>query len=217
MDFPASIYRLNVNIPAGYCQVATRFPPSPCKTKDCIKPGHITFNQRLKPAYPPSPCKTKGCQTAQLSKLDRRAVGTTKLGAALKPNLHVTSIRLRPATATSGKPISVYAVVQNTGAIASTAGKKLHIFCSAFGNWNTPPTRWTCKVPADHTSVGGMPTWDIPLPAIPGHGRADVALRINEHWPDGVYYFIHADPDSAVTINSLKNAKTDQIVQINAK
>jgi len=225
--FPTSTYRLRVNIPAGYCQNTLR-PVSKkisqlesnargsSTTASASGVGNIQLPHRAKPYYPPSPCKTKECLDTRHGRIEKNK-SLAKFGAALKPDLHVVSLKLSPGTVDSGKPIVVTAVIQNKSAIASKAGKILNIYCSGYGNWNTPPTRWTCKVPAQGKSVGGMPMWKIPLPAVPGHGQSDVSLRISEKWPDGVYYFMHSAPGAAVTIQSLVKAKDDGIVLVNGK
>lgn len=197
---PRYTYRLPVRIPAGYCQPELR--PA---TKGAVM-GKPVIRRGIA-HFPPSPCVTHDCLA------NRRTAATS----ALKPDLHVVSVRVRPQRSVTGTPVLVTAVIQNKGAIASTAGKRLHIYCSAYQGPNTPPTRWTCKVSAPHTSAGGMPMWDIPLPAIPGHGQADVALRIHEHWAAGLYYFTHTTPGKNATIQDLVKAKDDSIIQIDKK
>jgi len=143
--------------------------------------------------------------------------GKRVFNSALNPDLNVVSVKVSPDRGVTGTPILVTAVIQNKGAVASKVGEKLHVYCNAYQGPNTPPVAWTCKAPAPHVSAGGMPMWDIPLPAIPGHGRADVALRIQEHWSSGLYYFTHTKPGRAATVQDLVKAKTDSIIQIDAK
>ncbi|MEJ2346513.1 MAG: hypothetical protein P8090_14100 [Gammaproteobacteria bacterium] len=212
-----AMYRLPVSIPAGYCQPTLR-PDT--KGAALRRPGI----RGATPNYPPSPCLTKDCapshrevvkSPAQLKR--NKASNFAEFGSALKPDLHVVSVKVSPQRSVTGTPILVTAIVQNKGGTASAAGTVLHIYCNAYGNSNTPPTSWTCKVPAPHTSAGGMPMWDIPLPAVRGHGQADVALRINEHWPEGMYYFTHVEPGKSASIQDLVKAKTDSIIEIDAK
>lgn len=233
---PRSMYRLLVKIPAGYCQTTLRpatkgavvgkplighrqpnYPPSPCVTPDCVAGGRNVGKAVAKSNYRLKPCNTPACLAARLKA--EKGSNVAKFGSALKPDLHVVSVKVSPQRSTSGTPIMVTAVIQNKGAVASKAGTILNIYCSVYEGANMPPTRWTCKVYAPHKSAGGMPMWDIPLPAIPGHGQADVALRIQEHWADGMYYFLYTKPGKVATVQDLVNAKgnDDMIIEIDKK
>ena len=168
---------------------------------------------RILPVYIPAGY----CQRTLRPATNGLVMGKRAISSALNPDLHVVSVKVAPDRSVTGTPILVTAFIQNKGALASKAGEKLHIYCNAYEGPNTPPVKWTCKAPAPHTSAGGMPMWDIPLPAIPGHGQADVALRIQEHWTQGLYYFTHTKPGKAATVQDLVKAKTDSIIQIDPK
>jgi hypothetical protein len=169
--------------------------------------------QRLEPAKPSVHLQPLPARPATHGAV----MGKQVFNSAINPDLHVVSVKVSPGRSVAGTPIFVTAVIQNKGALASRAGEKLHIYCNAYQGPNTPPVAWTCKAPAPYTSAGGMPMWDLPLPAIPGHGQADVALRIQEHWSSGLYYFTHTEPGRAATVQDLVKAKTDSIIQIDAK
>lgn len=135
--------------------------------------------------------------------------------AALKPKVHLVSLRMAPAEVRSGQPVSAYVVVRNDGGLASKP-KKLWIYCAAYANQSTPPTMYTCKVPSPLKGFGGMPVWVIPLPSIPAHGQMDAALRIAEHWPVGRYSFAHRVIDGTTTVAGLTNEATTHVVAVTA-
>lgn len=240
--YPPSPCRFLVRIPAGYCQPRTaraRRQIRPAAPAAKAERGRLNLPHRGASSFPPSPCRPEGCVRAATpraslamarwlaarrlpsSRASREAAARNAKasrspapGLLAQPHLNLVFTNIGPPTVTSGQPIFIRAIVENEGTHANLPGEEVSIYCAAFGDGVHATDLWSCNVPAGPPNLSGMPTWYVSIPPIAPHAQRVVTLRIDEHWPKGVYYFAPSGPDSGLTLLGLQEEANAHQVEV---